>query len=167
VPNGVTQAQLNYLLLPVSWSGTSTEYIWDGFVTGDLGKYGIKLPTANSGISVAIGTEYRQEKFIFSPDYVFLNGFQAGGVPGGSKAINGQFHVWEGFTELRLPLLDEKPGAYLLSLDGGYRYSSYTEGFKTIPTKLVSNGHRSRTCVCAAATTARCARRTSTSSTMP
>jgi outer membrane receptor protein involved in Fe transport len=129
VPNGVTPAQLNYLLIPATWSGTSTEYIWDGSVTGDLGKYGIKLPTANSGINVAIGTEYRQEKFIFSPDYVFLNGFQSGGAP--VAAVNGQFHVWEGFTELRLPLIEEKPGSYLLSMDAGYRYSSYTEGFDT------------------------------------
>jgi iron complex outermembrane recepter protein len=130
----VTQDQLNYLLLPATYSGTATEYIWDGSVTGDLGKYGIKLPTANSGLNVAIGTEYRSEKFVFSPDYVFLNGFQAGGAP--SKPINGQFHVWEGFTELRLPLIDDKPGAYLLSLDGGYRYSSYTEGFNTNTYKI-------------------------------
>jgi len=134
VPNGVTQAQLNYLLTPASYLGTSTEYLWDGSVTGDLGKYGIKLPTANSGLNVAVGAEYRQEKFVFSPDYVFLNGYQAGGAP--SKAINGQFHVWEGFTEIRVPLIDEKPGAYLLSLDGGYRYSSYTEGFKTNTYKI-------------------------------
>jgi outer membrane receptor protein involved in Fe transport len=130
----VTQDQLNYLVIPVTYSGTSTEYLWDGSVTGDLGKYGIKMPTANSGLNIAIGTEYRSEKFVFSPDYIFLNGLQGGGAP--SKAINGQFHVWEGFTELRLPLIDDKPGAYLLSLDGGYRYSSYTEGFNTNTYKL-------------------------------
>jgi outer membrane receptor protein involved in Fe transport len=129
VPNGVTPAQLKYLSTPVTYSGTSTEYLWDGSVTGDLSKYGMKLPTANSGINIAIGTEYRQEKFVFSPDYVYLNAFQSGGAS--VAAVNGQFHVWEGFTELRLPLIDEKPGAYLLSMDAGYRYSSYTEGFNT------------------------------------
>jgi iron complex outermembrane recepter protein len=134
-PGGaVTPDQLNYLLTPASYTGTSTEYLVDGAVTGDLGKYGLKLPTANSGLNIAIGTEYRQEKFVFQPDYVFLNGFQAGGAP--SKAINGQFHVWEGFTEVRMPLIDEKPGAYLLSLDAGYRYSSYTEGFNTNTYKI-------------------------------
>ncbi len=30
-----------------------------------------------------------------------------------------------------MPLIEDKPGAYLLSLEGGYRYSSYTEGFNT------------------------------------
>ena len=134
VPGGVTPAQLTYLTIPASYSGTSTEYIWNGVVTGDLGKYGLKLPTADSGINLAIGAEYRQETYVFSPDFVYLNGYQAGGAP--SKAIDGRFHVWEGFTELRLPLIDEKPGAYLLSLDAGYRYSSYTEGFNTNTYKI-------------------------------
>jgi outer membrane receptor protein involved in Fe transport len=127
--NGVTPAQLNYLTIPASYAATATEYVYDGSITGDLGKYGVKLPTANSGLNFNIGTEYRQEKYVFDPDYIFLNGFQAGGAP--SKAIDGGFRVWEGFTEFRLPFLEERPGAYLLSLDAGYRYSSYTLGFNT------------------------------------
>ncbi len=126
---GVSAAALNYLTVPASYGSDSKEYIVDASATGDLGKYGIQLPTANSGLNVNVGTEYRQEKFDFSPDYIFENGFQAGGAPAGP--INGQFHVWEGFTEMRLPLVDEKPGIYLLSMDAGYRYSSYTEGFDT------------------------------------
>jgi iron complex outermembrane receptor protein len=126
---GVTPAALNYLTIPATYAANSKEYIGDASVTGDLGKYGAKLPTANSGLNVNVGAEYRQENFVFSPDFIYLNGFQAGGAP--SKAINGGFRVWEGFTEARLPLVDEKPGAYLLSLNAGYRYSSYTLGFNT------------------------------------
>ena len=128
-PNGVTPAQLNYLGIPASWISDVKEYITDASVTGDLGKYGAKRPSAVSGLNVALGTEYRSEKFDFSPDYVFVNGLQAGGAP--SLPIHGQFHVWESFTEARLPLIDDKPGAYKLSLDAGYRYSSYTLGFNT------------------------------------
>ena len=131
---GVTPAALNYLTIPATYAANSKEYIGDASVTGDLGKYGAKLPTAASGLSVNVGAEYRQENFVFSPDFIYLNGFQAGGAP--SKAINGGFRVWEGFTEARLPLVDEKPGAYLLSLNAGYRYSSYTLGFNTNTYKL-------------------------------
>jgi outer membrane receptor protein involved in Fe transport len=131
---GVTPAALNYLTIPATYAGSAKEYIGDASVTGDLGKYGAKLPTANSGLNVNVGAEYRQENFVFSPDFIYLNGFQAGGAP--SKAINGGFRVWEGFTEARLPLIDEKPGAYLLSLNAGYRYSSYTLGFNTNTYKL-------------------------------
>src|SRR4029077_15893738 len=126
---GVTAAQEAYLTVPVSYSAKSTAYPADCSVTGDLGKYGVKLPTADRGLDVNVGTEWRQENYVFSPDYIYSNGFQAGGAP--PKAINGGFRVWEGFTELRLPLVNDKPGAYLLSLDGGYRYSSYSLGFNT------------------------------------
>ncbi len=126
--------QLKYLTVPSTYNATSKEYIFDASVTGDLSKYGLKLPTANTGMSLNIGTEYREETFDFRPDYVYSNGFQAGGAA--SPPLTGRFHVWEGFTELRLPLINEKPGAYLLSLDGGYRYSSYTEGFNTNTYKI-------------------------------
>ena len=81
-------------------------------------------------MSFNVGTEYRGENYDFNPDYIFANGFDAGGN-GAANAIHGLFHVWEGFTEFRMPFINEKPGAYLLSLDAGYRFSSYTLGFNT------------------------------------
>ena len=126
---GVTQAALDYMTVPSTYSSNATEYIVDASVTGELGKYGVKLPTANAGLSVNFGTEYRSESFDFNPDYVFANGLQEGGAP--SLAINGGFHVWEGFTEMRLPLLSDMTMAQDLSLEAGYRYSSYSLGFNT------------------------------------
>jgi outer membrane receptor protein involved in Fe transport len=128
-PGGVTAAQLAYLTVPSTWSTTALEYIADASVTGDLGKYGVKLPWANDGMSLNVGAEYREEKFDFSPDYIYANGLVGGGSP--SYPINGEFHVFEGFTEFKLPILNEMPYAYNLSADAGYRYSSYTEGFDT------------------------------------
>ncbi len=134
-PGGVNQAQLDYLRVASSYAVKSTEYIVSGFLNGDLTKYGVKLPTAASGLNLSIGTEYRQEKYDFDPDYIFGNGFASGGN-GKFAPIHGGFHVSEVFTEFHLPLLDEKPGAYLLALEGGYRYSSYTSGFNTNTFKL-------------------------------
>ena len=127
---GVTKAQLNYLQVPSSFQTTSREYIVSANVTGDLGKYGVKLPSAASGLNVNIGAEYRQEKYDLNPDYIYANGFASGGN-GAQAAIHGEFHVAEAFTEFHLPLIDEKPGAYNLSAEGGFRYSSYTQGFTT------------------------------------
>jgi iron complex outermembrane recepter protein len=129
VPGGVTPAALAYLTTPASYTATSTEYIVEGSTTGDLGKYGIKLPTAEDGVTINVGADYRQEKFVFDPDYIFSNGYQAGGAA--AEAVNGQFHVWEGYTELHVPIMDKLPGAYNLSFDTGYRYSSYTLGGNT------------------------------------
>jgi len=76
-----------------------------------------------------VGAEYREEKFKFDPDYIFANGKQAGGAP--SKSIDGKLHVWEGFTEARIPIANDLPFVKSLSMDAGYRYSKYTLGFTT------------------------------------
>lgn len=134
-PGGVTQAALNYLSVQSTYAVKSTEYVADANITGDLGKYGVKSPGAASGMVVNFGTEYREEKYDFDPDYIFANGEESGGN-GSFSAIHGGFHVAELFTEFSLPILDDKPGAYALSATGGYRYSSYTTGFNTNTFKL-------------------------------
>jgi outer membrane receptor protein involved in Fe transport len=129
-PGGVNAAQLKYLVVPSSYGITAKEYIADGSVTADLGKYGIKIPTADNGISVNLGAEYRSESYDFDPDFIFANGFAAGGN-GAQNPIHGGFHVSEAFTEARVPIMNDKPGAYDISADMGYRYSTYTSGFNT------------------------------------
>src|SRR5277367_6446760 len=129
-PGGVTAAQLAYLQVPSTYAITATEYIAHVDVTGDLGKYGIQIPTASSGLIVNLGAEWREEKYILTPDYIFENGLNSGGA-GAIQPIDGQFRVGEAFTEMTLPIMDDKPGAYALSANAGYRYSSYTDGFDT------------------------------------
>ena len=134
-PGGVNAAQLNYLEVPSSYGITAKEYISDASVTADLGKYGVKSPLTDEAISVNLGTEYRQELYDFNPDYIFQNGFASGGN-GAQNPIHGGFHVAEAFTEARVPIISDKPGAYALSTDLGYRYSSYTSGFSTNTFKI-------------------------------
>jgi iron complex outermembrane receptor protein len=127
---GVTPDQLTYLVTQSTYSANATEYVVNGSVTGDLGKYGIKSPAANDPIIVNIGTEWRQESFEFSPDYVFANGLASGGN-GAFTPVNGTFHVNEYFIEGKAPLIDNKPGAYHLGLEAGYRYSQYSLNYNT------------------------------------
>lgn len=128
--NGVTPDQLTYLTVASTYSANATEYIASGSVTGDLGKYGIKSPAANDPVVVNIGTEWRQESFQFNPDYVFSNGLASGGN-GAFTPINGNFHVNEYFVEAKAPLIDNHPGAYLLGIEAGYRYSDYSLNYNT------------------------------------
>ncbi len=129
-PGGVTADQLKYLTVQSSYAVKATEYIASAYLSGDLTKYGVKSPAAASGLNVGFGSEYREEVYDFDPDYIFSNGFASGGN-GAFSAIHGEFHVAEIFTEMKMPLIDEKPGAYLLSVEAGYRYSTYTSGFNT------------------------------------
>ena len=132
---GVTPAALKYLLLPSTYEVTATEYVVDGSVTGDLGKYGVKLPGANDPVIVNFGTEYRQEKYEFAPDYVFSRGLASGGN-GAATPIYGNFHVNEYFFETKVPIADNHPGIYHLGFEGGYRYSDYNLGYSTNTYKL-------------------------------
>jgi iron complex outermembrane receptor protein len=134
-PGGVTPAALAFMSIPLTEQSTVTEYVVDGSVTGDLGKYGAKLPWANDGLQANIGAEWRSESSAFNPDYEEQQG-NAGGGGGAVPVITGGFHVAEGFTELRLPLAQHQPFAEDLSLEAGYRYSSYSEGFTTNTYKL-------------------------------
>src|SRR5262249_40298597 len=49
---------------------------------------------------------------------------------------SGTYHVWEGFTEARMPLASHLPGLNSLDLEAGVCYSSYSIGFNTNTYKL-------------------------------
>ena len=135
VPGGVTPGALQYLSVPLLVDATVTEYVVSGSVTGDLGKYGVQLPSASSGLQINVGAEYRSESADFLPDLLSQQG-NAAGSGGPTPPVHGNFHVGEAFTELRLPLVTDKTGAEDLSLEGGYRYSDYTVGFTTNTYKI-------------------------------
>ena len=127
---GVTQAALNYFSVPGLVQANSEEDVWTSFISGDLTKDGIKLPTAEDGLKVVLGTEYRRDTDTFRPDQEFISADLAGiGSP--NVGFSGQYHVWEGFTEFRLPLVDNAPFIKKLDFETGYRYSAYNSGFDT------------------------------------
>jgi iron complex outermembrane recepter protein len=130
VPGGVTPAAAAYLAIPLQIQGSVTEQVVSGSFTGDLGKYGVQLPSAASGLQINIGAEWREERATFDPDDASQKGIAAGSG-GPTKPVAGGFHVAEGFTELRLPLVDNRAGAESLAFETGYRYSDYSLGFKT------------------------------------
>ncbi len=134
-PQGVTPAQTAFLGVPLIVVGKTTEYVADGSITGDLGKLGVKLPSADSGLQLNVGVEWRQEATDFLPDFLSQQG-SAAGSGGATLPISGSFNVKEVFTEMRLPLASHAAFAEDLALEGGYRYSDYSLGFNTSTYKL-------------------------------
>jgi outer membrane receptor protein involved in Fe transport len=135
VPGGVTPAALNYLQIPLLIELTTTEEVASGSVTGDLGKYGLKVPTAKEGLQFNFGGEWRSESAAFSPDLQSQLG-NAAGSGGPTTPVSGKFMVRELFTELSVPIANDLPFAHSAGFDLGYRYSSYSEGFKTNTYKM-------------------------------
>jgi len=122
---GVTQAAVDYLSLNGTARGTSTMRTLHGDVTGDLGKYNIKLPTANDGVGVNVGYERRQENLDFAPDSAEASG-QLAGFGGAPVSIDQSQTVNEEFIEVRAPLVQDKPWAHDLVFDTGFRHSDYS-----------------------------------------
>src|SRR5262249_954490 len=128
-----TPDQLAYFSVPGELQGYGQEDIFNAFVSGEF--KAIKLPTAKDGLKAVLGTEYRRETATFRPDAELI----AADLAGNGSSVLGYdagFHVWEGFTELRMPLVSDVTGFKSLDLEGGYRYSSYTTGFNTNTYKL-------------------------------
>ncbi len=129
-PNSVTPASLAYLYAPGIEVGRITQTDVQFNLTGDLGKYGIQMPTANSGLQMNIGAEYRDARGSTLPDEETQTG-DLSGSGGPTPPVSGALIAREGYFEARMPIMEDKPGAQLLDVETGYRYSDYSLGFKT------------------------------------
>ncbi len=124
-PNGVTRAAVKFLSVPGMKEGSTQEWVAGASLTGDFGAWGIQSPWAKSPVAIALGTEYRQEELNLRVDNEFATGDLAG-QGGPTKSNNGGFNLEEGYTEIRIPIAQDMPFAQDLSVNGGYRYSSYS-----------------------------------------
>jgi outer membrane receptor protein involved in Fe transport len=122
---GVTAEQLAYLEHTGVQSGTNSEQIFEMDVTGELGRYGLTLPWAHNAIALNAGAERRTESLQFSVDAAQ----QAGDLLGAGVApasIDRRVSVNEAFTEVRVPIAQDRPFLKDLALGAGYRYSHYS-----------------------------------------
>jgi iron complex outermembrane receptor protein len=119
--NGVTAAALNYVQIPLVSVGEVTERVAQASFTGDLGEYGFKLGSADEGVKLNVGVEYREVESDFQPDGNYIAGDGAG-QGGATLPLSGSYKVQEIFFESRIPILNS------LSAEAGYRFSDYSGG---------------------------------------
>ncbi|MBU6258985.1 MAG: TonB-dependent receptor [Burkholderiales bacterium] len=129
-PGGVTQAALDYLQTPGFQSGYTSQLVYTASGSVDLGAYGVKLPTASSGASLAFGLESRHEATSLNTDQEFSSGDLAG-QGGPTIGVAGGYSVRDVFGEFRMPLLEKMPAAENLALSTSYRNSKYSTGNTT------------------------------------
>ena len=117
-------AATNYISTPGVLRGKIAQTIVNVVFNGDLSQY-VMLPSAHSGLQVAVGADYRDDKSFTQPDMEFQTGDLAG-QGGATLPVAGDVIVREGFGEARLPLIQDKPFAKSLAIDGSYRFSAYS-----------------------------------------
>jgi outer membrane receptor protein involved in Fe transport len=122
---GVTQAALNYLYINGTGAGSTTLRTLHGDITGELGDYGVKLPTANEGLGVNFGVEHRNENVQYKADSAEESA-QLSGFGGASVPVDNSIAVDEEFIELRAPLVQDKSFSKDLVFGSGFRHSNYS-----------------------------------------
>jgi iron complex outermembrane receptor protein len=129
---GVTQAQENFLQVPGFEHGVIDENIAHADVTFTGADYGLQTPWSDTGIGLNVGVEYRKESLDFRDDLEQQTGDLAGGG-GPIPPVSGHFDVREAFAELQVPIIEH---SFIdeLSLDGGYRKSTYHVGANNFST---------------------------------
>jgi outer membrane receptor protein involved in Fe transport len=115
---GLSAEALDYIYSPTFTRGVDKETVLSGTVTADLSSYGVKSPWADQGIGVVLGVEHRRESLVFHADALAQQK--------GTLESEGAFNVTDIFTEIRVPILENRPFAEELTLTGGYRYSKYS-----------------------------------------
>jgi len=127
---GVTQDAIDYLQTPGLQSGYTSQTVVSGSASSDLGAYGIKMPAAKNGVGVVFGVEQRKEKLSLETDTSFST-FDLAGQGGPTIGVAGSLDVSEYFGEVRVPLIEGRVAADLLSVSASYRYSDYSTKKKT------------------------------------
>ncbi len=130
VAGGIGPDLLDYVQLPLLQNGTTDQTVVIASVTGDLGQYGFKLPTADEGLKVATGLEYRRDAISQTVDVSFATGDGAG-QGGPTLPLSGSIDVYDLFAEFQMPLISGKPGVELLQIDGAARVSDYSTGISS------------------------------------
>ncbi|MCV2369325.1 TonB-dependent receptor plug domain-containing protein [Roseateles oligotrophus] len=126
----VDPAAVKYLATPGFQKGYTEQQVLGASLAGDLTEYGIKLPTAKSGVGVAFGLERRTERLQLETDAAFTSGDLAG-QGGPTIGTEGEYSVTDIFGEVRVPVFERMPLAYALNLNATYRHSNYSTGPKT------------------------------------
>jgi iron complex outermembrane receptor protein len=122
---GVSKAAAANLTELGTASGTTTERIIEGNITGDLGAYGVKSPWAVNGVALNLGATQRTDFLSFAPDAAEESG-DLSGAGGASVNIHQQLSVKEYYAEVNAPLLSDMKWVKDLFINGGYRYSDYS-----------------------------------------
>ena len=132
----MTPEQLAYLQIPGVSEGSTVEQVLSGSVSGDLGQYGIKLPTANDGLGVRIrrgvplGALRAAHRMPTSDE--------RSRRPGRTDARHVRRRSTSGkcSPSARCRCCRTSRSRDTLSFEAGYRYSDYNLGFDTDSYKL-------------------------------
>lgn len=123
-PEGsITPQMLAFIGTPTSSFSTTTFETVQGILSGDLG---VSSPLGETPIAFALGAEYRRYSGLTFGDLPTSTAGAILGAGGAVQRTEGSFYSTEIYGELIVPLIENRPFAHLLQVDGGFRYSDFS-----------------------------------------
>lgn len=118
--NQQNQAALDWINTTAVDTSTIKQQVVSAALSGDFGD-GFSL--WGGPIGFAVGGEYRKEESSSNPDPVNTTGLTFGNA---LFPETGSFDVFEGFAEMRIPIVQDQPFFYDLTANGAVRVSDYS-----------------------------------------
>jgi len=126
----VTQEMINFFNLDALLLQSVEQDVFGASVQGDLGE-GFKSPWAAYPIAVSAGFEQRDTSASTKSDAATQINGEVLGTGAATPDRRGSFSLQELFVESIIPIINDAPGAYSLSFEGGYRRSTFETAGKS------------------------------------
>ncbi|WP_299321985.1 TonB-dependent siderophore receptor [Parasphingopyxis sp.] len=108
---------------PSSFTVNVTQAQVNASLAGTFGETGFFTETP---VGFAVGVEYRDLTVAQNPGVAAGTQDEVLGTGAPAAAFSGGFDVIEGFAELIIPIIEDVPGFYNLTIEGGIRVSDYS-----------------------------------------
>ncbi|MBB5280746.1 TonB-dependent receptor domain-containing protein [Pacificimonas flava] len=119
----VSDESIAFFNQPAGNTVQTTLFQANASLSGDLGEQGFLTDTP---VGFALGAEYRDYGASQVSDVSFGTQDEVMGTGAPSPSFSGGYDVKEVFGELIVPILEDIPGIYSLTAEGGIRYSDYS-----------------------------------------
>lgn len=119
----ITPEMLNFIDRPTFSFADTTFQTVQASISGDVG---VSSPFATTPIGGAVGVEYRRYTAGSAGDATSQIPGEVLGAGAAALPIRGAYDSVEGFAEVAVPLIENRPFIYNLSFDGGVRIADYS-----------------------------------------
>ncbi|MBQ0772110.1 MAG: TonB-dependent receptor plug domain-containing protein, partial [Sphingomonadales bacterium] len=120
----ITAAQSAFINAPSGQTVKTSLSVVNGSISGDLGSESFLF--ADTPIGFAVGAEYRKYTAAQLSDVASGTQDEVLGTGAPSPSFSGRYDVKEVFGELIIPIVENVPGIYNLTVEAGARYSDYS-----------------------------------------
>ncbi|MBC2776128.1 TonB-dependent receptor [Parasphingopyxis sp. GrpM-11] len=121
-----------YFNQPAAFTDSTSLAVVSAFLAGELGESGFFTETP---VGFSLGAEYREYNASRVSDISAGTQDEVLGTGAPSPTFSGSYDVIEGYAELIVPILEDIPGFYSLTAEGGIRVSDYSNSGTSVTWK--------------------------------